>query len=34
MGRLSGLTGARLVLSAGTAGLLGVTLVVLKTLLH
>ena len=34
MGRVSGLTGARLVLSAATAGLLGVMLVVLKTLLH
>jgi hypothetical protein len=34
MGRVSGLMGARLVLSAATAGLLGVMLVVLKTLLH
>ena len=34
MGRAGGLTGARLVLSATVAGLLGVTMIVLKTLLH
>jgi hypothetical protein len=34
MGRLSGLTGGRLVLSAGAAGLLGITLIALKTLMH
>lgn len=34
MSRAGGLTGARLVLSATVAGLLGVTMIVLKTLLH
>ena len=34
MGRASGLTGARLAISACGAGLLGVSLIVLKTLMH
>jgi hypothetical protein len=34
MGRVSGLTGAKLVLAAGLAGLLGLTLIALKTLMH
>ncbi len=34
MGRTGGLAGVRLLLSAGAAGLLGVTLIALKTLLH
>jgi hypothetical protein len=34
MGTVSGLTGAKLVLAAGIAGLLGVTLIGLKTLMH
>jgi len=34
MGRDSGLTGPRLVLAAGVAGLLGVTMIALKTLMH
>jgi hypothetical protein len=34
MGRSIGLTGVRLSLSAGTTGLLGVAMIVLKTLLH
>ena len=34
MGRASGLTGGRLVLAAAVAGLLGVTMIGLKTLMH
>ena len=34
MGRSGGLTGARLLLSAGTTGLLGVALIALKALMH
>ena len=34
MGRVSGLTGGRLVFAAGVAGLLGVTMIGLKTLMH
>ena len=34
MGRVGGLTGVRLLLSATAAGLLGVTLIALKTLMH
>jgi len=34
MGKVSGLTGPRLVLAAGIAGLLGVTMIALKTLMH
>jgi hypothetical protein len=34
MGKAGGLTGARLALSAGASGLLGVALVTLKTLMH
>ena len=34
MGKVSGLTGGKLVLSAGLAGLLGVTMIGLKTLMH
>jgi hypothetical protein len=34
MGRVSGLTGARLLVAAGAVGLLGVTLIALKTLMH
>ena len=34
MGEAGGLTGARLALSAGVSGLLGVALIVLKTLMH
>ena len=34
MGRLSGLSGGRLVLAAALAGLLGVTMIGLKTLMH
>ncbi len=34
MGRVSGLSGARLVFAAGVAGLLGVTMIALKTLMH
>ena len=34
MGKDSGLTGARLPLAAGVAGMLGVTMIALKTLMH
>jgi hypothetical protein len=34
MGRVSGLTGIRLLVAAGGAGLLGITLIALKTLMH
>ena len=34
MGKVSGLSGGKLVLSAGIAGLLGVTMIGLKTLMH
>lgn len=34
MGRVSGLTGGRLVVAAAVAGLLGVTMIGLKTLMH
>jgi hypothetical protein len=34
MGKVSGLTGASLVIAAGLAGLLGVTMIALKTLMH
>ena len=34
MGKVSGLTGGRLVFAAGVAGLLGVTMIGLKTLMH
>ena len=34
MGRSGGLTGSRLLLSAGTTGLLGIALIALKALMH
>jgi hypothetical protein len=34
MGKVSGLAGPRLLLAAGVAGLLGVTMIALKTLMH